>query len=321
VAEFWRWWAKARDQVAVAIAQRGELPIDALSRRVDALDPALEWEFAAGATSRHALIVSTVGDPKLRRLVAAWLAAAPPSDATWEYHGARQPNPNFATARLGFDGHDVELAGLRYAATVDGDHGQVDVEVYHPVFAAMDHGQRLRIAFMSMDWLLGEEAVESWIGALEVSTQATGHPLPPAGLVEVVDELSARYSGPVWSLLNGERDGLPTLATVQRPLRGIRWPRFDTHVAVTLRYSDQGHGFPGDEDLVRIRAAEDYLTEVIGSTGALLAHETGFSQRVLHYYVDPSTDAAARLGSGSRTFQGTVTTAYDPDLGHIQHLA
>ena len=47
---------------------------------------------------------------------------------------------------------------------MDDDRARVDVAVHHPEFAAMDEQLRLQVTFLALDSLLGEEAVELWVG-------------------------------------------------------------------------------------------------------------------------------------------------------------
>jgi hypothetical protein len=87
------------------------------------------------------------------------------------------------------------------------------------------------------DWALGEEGVERWIGPVS--------------------------------------KGRPIIATVQQPLLPVRWPRFDTHVAVTLPYQFRNEGdLPVDVSLLALRDLEDRLVALLGDVGDLLAHET-----------------------------------------------
>ena len=108
IPAFWAWWDGARDRTAAAIA-RGDpgSMVDEISSAVHAIDPRLAWELAPGATAQHALVVTPEGDPAVRALALRWRDAAPPPDATWEYHPSRQPSP---LGRLALGGVDVDLA-------------------------------------------------------------------------------------------------------------------------------------------------------------------------------------------------------------------
>src|SRR5512143_2756615 len=105
---FWAWWHEARHRVEESIT-KGSSPAlaDEISEKVNALADNLVWELGPGARAKHAFCVSAQGDPELRAHVERWLASAPPADATWEYHPARQANPVFAKMRLDLGGHEL----------------------------------------------------------------------------------------------------------------------------------------------------------------------------------------------------------------------
>jgi hypothetical protein len=81
IAEFWQWWATARDDVASAITAGtiGDFS-DGLARRVHAIHPGLQWELTPGITTAHALVVTAGGQAPIRAVAARWLAAAPRAD-------------------------------------------------------------------------------------------------------------------------------------------------------------------------------------------------------------------------------------------------
>ena len=82
ISGFWVWWAGAKDRIAAAHAA-GTMPSLApeVSAEVNRIDPRLAWEFGPGHEARHALVVSPEGNPEIRPIAIAWLAAAPPADA------------------------------------------------------------------------------------------------------------------------------------------------------------------------------------------------------------------------------------------------
>jgi hypothetical protein len=98
----------------------------------------------------------------------------------------------------------------------------------------------------------------------------------------------------------------------------VRWPRFDTHVAIHLPYRTQSeNGLPDNDALQGLRAAEDALAEAAGGDAALLAHETGQGRRTLHYYADSGTAVVAAL---DRVRPGQLAITYDPALREVAHL-
>ncbi|GAA4473632.1 DUF695 domain-containing protein [Phytohabitans houttuyneae] len=323
---FWRWWPGARSAVEAAVAsgEWGDLS-DRINALVEAIHADLHWEFSRGVRATHALVVSPAGAPPLRAVAARWLAAAPPADETWEYHSSRQPDPAAFGARLQIAGAELAMEDLRYGFAVEAGRQLLDVTVYHPMFADLPDDVRGQISFLSLDWLLGEEGVERWVGAVEFGGAPPAEAYPPAELRAAVERQAVEFKEPAWVMLSAQdKKGWPILATAQQPLLPVRFPRFDTHVAVTLPFREANDGgLPLDGSLTALREFEDELTDALAGDGDLLAHETSRSTRVLHFYVDGSTGAAAlvegRLG-GWREGRARVETAYDPSLEHIAHL-
>jgi hypothetical protein len=323
---FWQWWPQVRPRVEAAVESGdwGNLAKE-VSARVTAIHPELEWEFSSGTRAEHALIVTPCGNAALRATAARWLAAAPPADDTWEFHASRQPDPAVLEATMSTGGRDLSLAELRYAYEVDEERASVSVAVHHPEFGTLPEDLRMQVAFLSLDWLLGEDGVETWVAGVEMAVEPPAGAGPAAALKEAVDRLDAAHAEPVWALLSAEHEGLPVLAMARSPLRSVCFPRFDTHVAVTAPFNrfDEG-GLPADGSLEALRALEDDITAALGGDGDLLAHETTRGVRTLHYYVDGSTDAADTVQRRASAWtEGTVRCArtYDPALEEVSHLS
>jgi len=317
IVDFWAWWPTL---------QAAPPPPAELSRRIAAVHPDLEWELTPGNTARHALVVTAGGSADLRPVAARWGALAPPADPDWEFHTARQADPSALSAKLEFAGKTLDLSLLRLAFTRAGDRPSFDVVAHHPGFADLDDQSQGQVTFLALDWLLGEDGVEEWIDAVTWSrTPPPGHD-DPAALATAVQRLRAEYRIPQWVLMRGTLpDGRPVLATAQRPLRSVRWPRFDTHVAITLPYRHKNaDDLPEAESLTALREFEDTaLTAAVGTDGELIAHETSRGARVLHYYVDGATPAAAALARAARGWKpGRARTESlpDPTFEHISHL-
>jgi hypothetical protein len=322
IIEFWTWWPSVRTPLTAGIdAGDGGAPLAGeIARRVTAIHPKLDWELGKGLVARHGVTLSPAGNPELRAAAARWLALAPPPDDVWEFHDARQAVPGFATMRLQFDGHDLNLGDVRFG--VAGNEHSVDVSVFHPVFARLAENARLRIAFLCLDWALGEQAVEVWVGEISAMATAPGQADTVDGLRATVAGLVQRHQEPQWVILGGSTPETERLmAVAQVPLRAARWPRFDTHVAVTLSFPDRGNGLPTNDALAELRAFEDSVGPMLGRDGELLAHETGNGIRTLHYYVDGESEAVARLAGRTSQWPGARSTVtHDPALKAIRHL-
>jgi len=74
---------------------------DELNSRVTAIHPDLQWEFARGTRSRHALVVSPGGNPRVRVAAARWYAEAPRPTRTGSTTAAARPTPTRSRRRSG----------------------------------------------------------------------------------------------------------------------------------------------------------------------------------------------------------------------------
>ncbi|HZM80176.1 MAG TPA: hypothetical protein VFC19_30955 [Candidatus Limnocylindrales bacterium] len=325
IAAFWQWWPSMREVLDAAI-QAGSVRehAEVIAQRVHAVHRELEWELTPGMGARHALVVTSGGVAELRAVAARWFAAAPAPDDIWEYHDIRRSDRMVFDSKLVFDDIKLEVDQVRYAFSVDDQRGQIDVLCYHPGFAGAPEQVQAQVTYLTLDWLLGEDRVETWIGAIHWTETAPAMPQRPEELRAAVDELAAR--GDQWALMAAEgKDGLPRMAVANLPLRSARWPRFDTHLGVTLPYRTFNEGrLPIDTSLQALRDFEDMLVATVGADGTLVAHETGNRLRTLHIYVDSQSGARGRVETalpGWSEGRAGLDATYDPRLSKVEHLS
>lgn len=197
--------------------------------------------------------------------------------------------------------------------------------VGHPSGGDLDESGRGQFAFLALDWLLGEDDVERWVGTVEV---LTGRPSGARPLTELLDEvtaiaaLSAKAEGS-WSLLEGTSGRFPTLASVRTPLHRLDHLAQVDHVAVTLDYDQQGPDMlPTPGAVARLSAFEDALMAA-APAALLVAHETGGGSRTLHFYVPSAAQAIVLMEPELRAWPHgavEVTSGPDPDWSSIRHL-
>jgi hypothetical protein len=329
IEDFWVWWATGQHRVAAATEAKAEWPadlVDELSGLVNAIHPSLQWEFSAGtAGARHALIVTAAGDPTLRSTAGRWHRLAPPQTANWEYHATRQPSPEALTMRMTIAGYELNLADLSFGAQHDEDRHEIDVEVYHPVFQQLPEDARAQVAYLSLDWLLGEDAVEIWIGTIDVATVLPVDPIDGERLAGMVRELADDVGDDSWALLEASTpSGLPLLAMVRQPLKPARWPRFDQQITVVLPYeSANDAGLPVDSSLDLLRAFEDQLLATLDEDATLVAHESHAGRRTMHLRADAEGGTADRVRSAASNWpegRAKVTVDLDPGWEAVAHL-
>ncbi|RZU19838.1 uncharacterized protein DUF695 [Kribbella rubisoli] len=327
IGAFWSWWSgSGATAVADAITRRQPTDVNVeLNERIARINPDLEWELGPGLHATHVLIVTAAGNPAQRAVARRWLRAAPPSDQTWEYADLRRPGP---AVTIQFDGLPP-VATDESVVSIEPDTASVHVGVHHPVFASLSVDAQRRVTFLILDLVLGEEMVETWVGAIDTLPAPPDDAVPIDSLLPAVAGFAAEHTledgSPAWKMLEGTRDGQRVIATAEYPLRSIRRPHLDTHVAVSIHYPVvREDGLPESEMLDELRAFEDHLTDRLGGSGNLLAHETSAGTRILHYYTDGTTPADAQLHAATTGWphgKVTLTTEPDPAWHNVAHLS
>jgi len=101
------------------------------------------------------------------------------------------------------------------------------------------------------------------------------------------------------------------------PLRVTLAPHLDHHLAVTAPFADQtAEGMPGESSLLALRELESHVTDRIGGSGRLVAHETSAGRRTLHYYVSATSPVGAVVEAAVRGWpDGRVAVEVQPDPG------
>ncbi len=327
VTTFWRWWADGGARRAAAAVASGDVcrVVPAITSLVEEMDPGLSWEFVPGREgSAHRLTVTAAGVPELRGVARRWWAAAPPADETWCFGDLREPVTGcamyFRDHRLGFDETEV---------VVDMGLSRADVTVHHPAFAGLPGPDRGIAAYLLLDAMCGEAAVELWVGRIRANATAPGDDaMALAALPELLHGLAGdnvdESGDPAWQILHGDTPHGPLVATVRAPLVALSAPEFDRHVCVEVPYTDvEECGLPGAGSLRGLRDLEDHLVERLGANGECVGAESCGGRRLLHFYVDSTTPADEQLrvaASGWREGEVTLTVTDDPGWQKVQHL-
>ena len=317
---FWAWWSTARDRIARAIEEQ-TLPavVDEISRNVHALDSRLAWELGKGATAQHALVVTPEGNPEIRPLALRWADSAPPADATWEYHPSRQAGP---LGTLGIDGRDVALGDFRAIAGWDANRERLDVRLWHPALVGAPLQARYQVAYLFLDNLLGEDAVERWVGEIEILDLETGGRTPDELKAEV-ERQAAGATGQAWVLAQGtDQRGHPVLLTLNRALKPIDRPFNQTLVVVTVdRGIEQLANSPESPEL---EAAEDRLTAALEAVGGVYVGRVTERRRRRLFAMCPdaaqSREVAETWARAERRFGPSIDVRPDPGWSFRKEL-
>ncbi len=326
LAEFWRWWlADGGDAFAHAISNGGKFGklTDTITTKVEAIHPDLVWELAPGKTAQHALCVSAGGDWQVRSTAERWLKSAPPSSNVWEFICSRRADPDVADHQLSFAGIDVKLADMRLRLDIDDTRQLIDVGCFHPSFPDLPTGARDQLSFLVLDWTLGEDDVERWVGSVEALEAAPRDGLPLDALPEAVTALAARQGEDEWAILEGTtKRGARSMVSVRRPLRWIDYPLFDQHLAIQVSFStERDDGMPDPTNLDRLRALEDDMMEVYGDRALFVAHETAEGVRTFHAYADSEDEEIVDAVRAWADEHGVgFTSELDPGWRAVDHF-
>jgi len=290
---------------------------------VAAIHPDLTWHFGPGVAAEHRLTVSAGGVAAVRPAAERWLRAAPAPDKTWEYRASQEADPDALASTLEIAGHEVDLSLTRFRVDPVEEELRVHVGVYHPAFAEMSGDVRDRITFLLLDWILGEDDVERWLGHIEPLQ------VPPAAVASAeelraaVDSMAQSRSPDTWSLAQWlDKDGLPGLAVVRRGLRWIDHPTLDRHHVLTRSYTAQENGQPLDSStLDELHSVEVDLESAIGRQAVLVGHETHAGARRFHVYSDgEDQNVDATLGNFATSHGLSVEARADPAWTDVRHL-
>jgi hypothetical protein len=315
---FWAWWAEHRDEV-LAAADAGEADrVTALLRpAVQGIREGLDWELSRGrGDSRHLLVVSSGGNTELRGVAERWALTAPPPDEDIAYAATRPADPHMDELTLTVDDYELPLAEMVSGTRVDRPRGRVDVTVHHPLFPLLDEDSRLRAAFLALDLALGENDVERWLGAVEVSTDPPIDAIAVSSLRLVVDQLRPAEGGG-WAMLEGSSPQGTVRAIVRRPFAQVDRPLCDTHVALLLS------GTAEDQTVQQL--SQDVL-EAFGGDGphaVLVAYVITPKLVTAHLYVDSLTVDVETARPVLRTWSAGAArlhVSHDPAWREIGHL-
>jgi hypothetical protein len=315
IAAFWSWWSQAKDRLDAALAAGEVAGIDrTLSARVTAIHPDIAWELTVGRTARHALVLSPEGSPALRTVTERWLRAGPGADDVWEYHPARPADLRAFDSELQLGRRTFDPAKARFGTEIDQDRARVHVLVQHPDFPHLDDADRLRASFLLLDWALGEDDVERWLGEIRVTGLAQDQDV--AGVRSVVADLAAQFGRDEWALLEGVDDrGRSVEARVRVPFPRMDHPLFDLHGAVTLGYRPDQEGQPDDAELDALDAVTHGLLGRLGRSATLAAVVSSAGTRVLHLYADHEGVVPDQVAAWAAQQQRRVGVEWTPDAG------
>lgn len=291
IDDFWAWWPANRDRIAGAIAARAfdDRLVADISRAVATIHPAMAWELGPGRASEHAFCISPEGNAELRPAAVRWLAVAPPPDTTWEFYASKQAAPSLSGLKIG--NATFGLGEMRAIASWDAVRQREDVRLWHPGFPSVPENVRIQVGFLFLDNLLGEDAVERWIGEIDILGDPTGG-RTPAELKAEIDRRSTEATGEEHWVLSERQlpNGQVEIILADAALKRIDHPFADRHAVIRTIAKDDDRWLPNAAESAILEAEEDDLVRRLEGVAVFAGHTTSPGQRVMHF-VTADTDA------------------------------
>lgn len=298
IEAFWAWWHDTgRAQCDEAIGSGSlEAVRETIDGLVEAISPGLQCELGKGGLSANVLCMSGAGNAALRPTAERWLMAAPPSDESWEFRSARPPDLAVFEEGVSFriDGQDLAPAELRIFTSVDDDRQVMDVSMWHPDLAGADGELRQTAMSLMLDWLLGEDATERWIGSVDFAESEPPNALTPQAFMGEMEDLERSNLEPTYALMSGTIESRPVMIVARRPLKSVEFPLFDLRIDARVMIDDATpEGFPTPMGLESLTVLEEDLSARLGDLGIVAAVLTRDAVRTFYIYCDQEGRAPA----------------------------
>jgi hypothetical protein len=165
-----------------------------MHEHLGAVDERLMWEFGPGTRGGHGhrLVVTPESERQLRPLVEVVLSRAPELPG-WEFFPHRLAEPLEAARETVKGRTGIDIAGWTAAAAA-GEHGLVDIVVCPGRSLFRSTAKDQEAAFVALESLLGEEVLETFVGAIDVEQRKGTAPLSelPARVSALIAEAQAR---------------------------------------------------------------------------------------------------------------------------------
>lgn len=315
VQTFWSWWEQKRAVFEQSI-ERGfsQAESDALTQQVHVLHEGLVWSMGRSLSGEYEFMVSAEGNLELRALVEQWRSDAPEGLQNWSMLTACPPQPIQGNA-LSMGGVSIDFDGFEFAVERDMRLERLHLLAYHPAIGKLDSEQAQVALYVFLSNLLGEDALERWIGDCDCSSTPSrpdgsaqdrvmyglsGDQLRMA-VAKFADEARGYYE---LSLRADTPEG-PVQARVNAALKRMNYPSLIWHVEIRTRL--QGpvvQGLPGSQEEAELERMGATLLERLGTRAVFVGHETGQGHRRIHLYVSKIKGVHEEIQQWAERFDG-----------------
>jgi hypothetical protein len=186
VEAFWAWYASVADRFYQEIeARRCAGLADEVSENVDKHLAHFAWVFGPGAAGKgHSFTLTAEANRHRQFLTQYWQGRAPKLPG-WTFYPARQPGE---LGSIVLDGSQLRFDPIEIWLTpfLDDQDEEIDLTVWHPLFARMTEKQRWMVVFLFLDEALGEYGTQERIGELKLNNERLAQAIPLAELAGFV---------------------------------------------------------------------------------------------------------------------------------------
>lgn len=236
-----RWWQAFADNAenihAVMTGLGGFDLADFMHSHLRPIHPQLMWEFGPAVKGKGVrLIITPETERWLCPLAKAVVKMAPQLEG-WEFYPHRLPESIEVAAMFVSDRFQIDLQQFTFAAKI-GSRGKIDLILTSSEFGAGDSAHEFNAALVGVEALIGEEALDRWVGVVDLLSPGERSSLPP-------DEQPHRLLGidrlrpTVEALIGSLEEQRPEHACHQWPENEPTYTGFemqpDPHGAETLR--------------------------------------------------------------------------------------
>jgi hypothetical protein len=140
-----------------------------MKETLQAIDARLMWEFGPGLKGGHRLVITPETDRELRPLVEAVIERAPKIEG-WDFHSYR-PAEGVAEAEARLKGRNLASIARTRVLVFPGEHNLLYLGFSSPDYSGPEDEQALHSVFVAAEALLGEQVLDTWLGAIAVNKE------------------------------------------------------------------------------------------------------------------------------------------------------
>lgn len=179
IEAWWKAFADHTDQIRSVMTGRGGFDlVDFMHSHLRPIHPQLMWEFGPAVHGKGVrLIITPEAERWLRPLVKTIVKMAPELPG-WEFYPHRLAESVDVAAMFVKNRFQIDLHHVQFEAKI-GPQGKIDLILDSPEFGAAESAHEFNAALVGVEALIGEEALDRWVGMVDVLSPGEENTLPP----------------------------------------------------------------------------------------------------------------------------------------------